>query len=266
MPLAKALYSYLDKRAWRRGTYADQVSEDLVELRERFRLGVRRTDHLLQEFRRAHDDLRAAWPLLREARLEKITSGRYRAVYVFTTQVSLPLEANGPVPEAAQPPPMGERPAPTEDEALLRDLTFRGLNKERARHLVRNHDVDRIRLQLDIHDQEIKQRSDIEKPAAWLYLRISENWEPFEGYKSPAERHRAAKQRQDQVEKERAQQRQIEAERAAWEALAPEERAAKRTERWAEFRAAIGKPLTDHERQALHEKHLTQEMEEIQKS
>lgn len=258
-PLARFLYGYLDKRAWRRAGYMERVVEPLDDLRQRFGLTVRQTKHLVLEFQRAHTDLLAGWPILREAQIEKVAPGRYQAVYVFSPQTRLQLDG-APVAE-----PAGEGREVIEDDPLVRDLTFRGINAQRARHLVRAHDPERIRLHMDIHDQEIKQRSDIAKPGAWLYLRIRENWEPFPGYRSPAERHNETKRRQDQEGRQYAVQGEIEADRAAWFALSPEERAQKRTERWAEFQAMIKKPLNDLEREALYEKHLAQERQEESK-
>jgi hypothetical protein len=258
-PLARSLYGYLDKRAWRRGGYVEKVVEPLDDLRQRFGLTVRQTKHLVLEFRRAHTDLLAAWPMLRDARIEKVAPGRYQATYAFSPQTRIQLDPSAAAPASE---PTGEGREAVADNPLVRDLTFRGVNAQRAKHLVRDQDPERIRLHLDVHDQEIKQRTDITKPGAWLYLRISENWEPFPGYKSPTERHRESKRVRDEEGKQLALQREIEADRAAWFALAPEERARKRTERWAEFQAILKKPLTDAEREALYEKHLAQELEE----
>ncbi len=251
-PLAKALYSYLDKRAWRRGSYTEQVSEDLIELRERFRLGVKKTKHLLEEFRRAHDDLRQSWPLLQEVRLEKVTPGRYRAVYVFSTQVSLSLDA---APEASSKPaadPMGES-----DPQLVEQLRQRGLNPARSADLVRAYPAERIRRQLDIHDQELKHVGvgQITNPPGRLYKRIVEDWAPFDAYKSPDVLKRVHKTRAAAAAKERAENEALEAERARFDALTPEEKANVRLARYMAFQSVMG-PVSAEQREQKYREYL----------
>lgn len=258
--LSKALYSYLDKRAWRRNGYVEQVVEDLNDLRERFRLGVRATKDLLKEFRRAHEDLRTAWPLLQDIRIEKVVPGRYRAVYVFSTQVSLPFSADAesaPGPAAA-PAPKTEAVA-GEWAGLAEELRLRGLNQARADQLARAHTAEHIRHHLDVHDQELKQAASgaITNPPGRLYKRIVENWEPFEGYRGPEERQRTHRAKAAAIAKEKAEKDALEAERTRFASLTPEDKARERLERFTLLQS-FHRPMTPEQRERKYQEFLAE--------
>lgn len=221
--------------------------EVLNELRDRFRLGVRATKHLLEEFRRAHDDLRQAWPTLRDARLEKIRPGHYRAVYVFSTQVPLPLDDQ----TTADPTPTqnggGESPNPQ----LAHELRMRGLNPARAEQLARDFSAEHIRHHVDVHDHELKHVGvqAFTNPAGRLYRRITESWDPFDGYKPPKERDRAQRTKAAGLAKQKAEAEAEAREQAEWEAKTPEEKAAERTNTGAIVQQGLtGQPPTPQQR------------------
>jgi hypothetical protein len=193
-PVAQSLYNFLDKRAYsaRLKTYEKQVEEDVFVLKERFRLGVKRTDNLLLQFRRAHDDLMKHWPVLQDARVEKVGKGRYRCVYTFDVQMDIPF-----IPPAA--PRQPEKHAEIELPPLAAELEKRGITPSVALQLVREYPEDEIRLQVDIHDYELKyQRSGMKNPAGRLRKRIQEGWKAPEGYQTPQKRQKRA---QDEVKK-----------------------------------------------------------------
>jgi hypothetical protein len=255
-PLGKALYSYLDKRAFRRGGYVKQVDEDLFVLRDHFRLGVRRTDHLLEEFRRAHDDLRAQWSLLRDARLDKVRPGHYRAVYVFSMQLELlageSQETKTSRSDGGEPQQPG-RGEPLSE--LEHELTSRGVAAGVARRLVRNHPEERIRRQLDVHDQEAA-ATKLENPGGRLRLRIEDDWSPFEGYKSPEHRARQDAARRQEAQRRRREDEAQERERARRDALTPEQKAEERLQRWLLVQRATGRPPSSDQIAAKHAEYL----------
>lgn len=257
--LSKALYSYLDKRAWRRNGYVDQVAEDLNDLRDRFRLGVRATKDLLKEFRHAHEDLRAAWPLLQEVRLEKILPGRYRAVYVFSTQVSLPF-AGEPTAAPERPLPMAEpEPLAGEGAGLAEELRRRGMNQARADQLARSHSAEHILHHLDVHDQELKHVTSgtITNPPGRLYKRIVENWEPFEGYRAPEDRQRTQRAKAEAIAKQKAAREAEKAEMARLASLTPEEKARERLERYVLLQS-FQRPVTPEQRERKYQEFLAE--------
>lgn len=246
-PIAKALYPYLDKRAWRQGSYVSQVEEDVETLRNNIRLGVRRTDHLLEELRRAHADLLAGWPLLRDVRFEKIRPGRYKAIYVFSTQLEL-ITAPRPAKREAGAP---RDPAPLEVE-----LTSRGVSAAVARRLVRDHEEDVIRRQLDVHDQELVAGEKIQNPGGRLHRRIVEDWTPFDGYRTPEQRQRSDEARRRQADKERRDREERDQERARWEAMTPEERVEERLQRWVAMETAFKRAPSEAEVAARRSQYL----------
>jgi len=235
-PIAKALYPYLDKRAYRQGSIVAQVEEDVETLRNNIRLGVRRMDHLLEELRRAHADLLAAWPLLRDVRFEKIRPGRYNAVYVFSTQLEL---------LTAPRPPKREQTKEREPADLELDLTARGVTAAVARRLVRDHDETLIRRQIDIHDQEMTAGQKIENPGGRLHRRIVDDWTPFDGYRTPDDRMRVENAKRAEAQKRRAEQEHEERERARWNALTPEQKADERVQRWVMVQTSFKKPPSE---------------------
>jgi len=250
MPLAKALYSYLDKRAWdRRGEqYRPEVNEKLEDLRERFRLGVRLTKNLLQEFRRSHDDLTANWPALQSARIEKISRGRYRAVYVFSNQLPLGLD------ESARPEERAEQGrVAIIDPPVVQDLRLRGISITQARKLAQEHAEEDIRHHMDIHDRELKTRTDIQNPPGRLYSRITEGWAAPEGYVPPAERKARQARRRAVETKLRDEVEAAERDQQEFDALPPEERARRRADTW--FLVFPGK-RTDEAWQAKYDEYL----------
>lgn len=241
-PLAKALYSYLDKRAYdsRSRRHRPEVVENLLDLRERFRLGVRAVKHLLLEFRRAHEDLLGNWPALREARIEKISPGRYRVVYVFSNQLELLDVGKEEIKKASQAGP-GETVSGRGEASvseLERELTSRGVTAGVARRLVRKHPEERIRRQLDVHDQEAA-GTKLENPGGRLRLRIEEDWSAFEGYKSPEDRARQEAARQREAGKQRREEAERQQEQARWDALTPEQKAEERLARWLAMQEAF---------------------------
>ena len=213
-PVAQSLYTYLDKRAysWRRKGYEREVVEDIFELRERFRLGVQKTKHLLERFRKAHADLMPHWPILHEARIEKLGPGRYQCVYVFDVQFELPLreqQSKRRKKNADLPP-------------LAVEMVERGMTPDIARRLAGKYPEDQIRRQLDIHDQEQKQGTKHTNPGGRLRKRIEEDWASFKGYRSPEDREKAS----EKVRAARQQQEEEEDRRVNWwKYQTPEQRA-----------------------------------------
>jgi hypothetical protein len=198
MPIAQALYNYLDKRAYsaRKKAYHKQIEEDIFELKERFRLGARKTKHLLEEFRRAHNDLMKQWPVLQDARIEKVSTGRYRCVYTFDVQIDLPFD-RVQTSESAQK--QGPEPKLALSE-LAQELVARGVTAEVAAKLVDTHPEALIRRQLEVHDQELKQGSAaITNPGGRLRKRIEEDWAAPKGYQNPDERLKAQQQTADKA-------------------------------------------------------------------
>jgi hypothetical protein len=194
-PLAQSLYTYLDKRAYsaRRKTYEKRIEQDIFELRERFRLGVRQTKNLLLEFRRAHEQLMKSWPELRDARIEKITKGRYRCVYEFDVQIDLPF-----VPEQTPQKPKKEAEK-SKLNPLANELVNRGLSPKTAVKLVARHQDDLVRRQLDIHDYELQQGVAMTSPAGRLRKRIEEDWAAPKSYQTPKERQKATQVASEQA-------------------------------------------------------------------
>ena len=251
--IAKALYGFLDKRAYnaRLKQYRPEVRIPLTELRERFRLSVKRMKDLLREFRHAHDELAQTWPALKSARIEKLGPGRYEAVYEFSNQTELVLE---------EPPAVGERApaAPIEPheppDPLAGALTRRGISARAARKLVQEHDAAYIRQHLDVHDQELATGAKLDNPAGKLRVRIEDNLPPFEGYAPPDQRAAEEERRrayQERREQERAEQEALRAQRAA---MTPEQRADEDLDLWLHRRLLMGgEPPTAEERQAHYE-------------
>jgi len=249
-PLAKALYSYLDKRAYdtRSRRHRPEVVEQLLDLRERFRLGVRVVRDLLKEFRHAHDDLVQHWPALREARIEKLSPGRYRVVYVFSNQLEL---LAGDVQETkisrtqTTRSHVGDRGVGAASE-LERELTSRGVTAGVARKLVRKHSGEQIHRHLDVHDQEAA-GTKLENPGGRLRLRIEEDWTPFEGYRSPEDRARQDAARRREAGERQREEEARERERARWTALTPEQKAEERLTRWLTVQTATGRTPSEAE-------------------
>lgn len=108
---------------------------------------------------------------------------------------------------------------------LAVELERRGVAPDVAARLVRDYDEQRIRRQLDMHDHELRQRSDIANPGGRLAARIRDDWPAVAGYQTPDDRAAAAA-RQKAADEQRAAEREAE-QRAArwWEYETPEEHA-----------------------------------------
>jgi hypothetical protein len=256
---AKALYGFLDKRGYsvRARQYRAEVRMDLLDLRERFRLAARDTKELLREFRNAHAELVAVWPVLREATIEKLAPGRYECIYRFTNQTEMPLPENS---EGETPVPLH---APTDPlEALTEALVSRGVTRGVAKRLVRDHAPEAITGHLDVHDQEIATGVRMENPGGRLHRRIADGWEPFAAYRPPAEREALAHRRTEYRGRREREETERKAEEQRFAALTPEAKATEKLEEWVGRRDLMaqmaGQPAaTEEEQRAEYERLLS---------
>lgn len=142
-----------------------------------------------------------------------------------------------PVRLESAPVEQGSGEAP--QNSLGEELTARGVTAGVAERLIRDFPEERIRRHLDIHDQELAAGVKQENPGGRLHRRITEDWTPFEGYKTPEQRQAADEERRRFEDRERAEvdrratdEERLRQERAEWAAKPLEERARLRAERW----------------------------------
>jgi len=218
-PIAQSLYNYLDKRAYsaRKKSYEKQVDADIFTLKDRFRLGVRETKHLLAQFRRAHKALMDQWPILQDARIEKISKGRYRCVYTFDVQMDLPFTPGTKAPKKPK------KPAQTPLSELVKELSERGITESVARRLEGDYTAEEIHLQIDVHDAELKQQgTNITNPAGRLRKRIQERWAAPDWYETPEKRQQRSEKAAQQAREEAEDRDRID---NWWKYETPEEKA-----------------------------------------
>ncbi len=241
-PLAKALYSYLDKRAWesRRKRYRPEVRENIKDLKERFRLGVRADHHLNEEFRRAHKDLLEKWPALQGADVHRVRRGHYELVYSFGLQTSPETRAN-----STETPKLVPQNGAT---ALVTELTRRGVIASVAAHLADRFPDSRIKRHIDVHDQEARLTL-LQNPGGRLRQRIEEDWQPFEGYIPPEER----KIRKDRLaideHDRRLEHEKDERRRTEFDALPLEQKVEKHLDRWRSMGSAYKNHISQEQEQ-----------------
>jgi hypothetical protein len=128
-----------------------------------------------------------------------------------------------------------------EQVSLAKDLVRRGVTAGVARELVEKYREERIRRQIDIHDQEVERGTELKNPGGRLRQRIDEDWTPFDGYSPPDERKRRLEYQESQEAERRAQRESEARQRADWEALSPEEKAQRSTDRWIGVMRALKK-------------------------
>lgn len=241
-PLAKALYSYLDKRAWdsRRNRYRPEVRENIKDLKERFRLGVRADHHLNEEFRRAHKDLLKEWPVLQDAEVQRIRRGRYDLVYSFISKT--PSESTTTLAETTTP----ERDENT--TALIADLTKRGVIESVAARLADRFSASRINRHIDIQDHEARQ-TQLQNSGGRLRQRIEEDWKPFAGYISPEENKNRRDRLSIEKHKRRLEHQEHERRQRDFDALPVDQKVETRLDRWRSIQLAYKKYVPPEEEQ-----------------
>jgi hypothetical protein len=191
------------------------------------------------------------------AEIRKGLDGRFKAVYVFNEQLALAL-----------PEEQAQREKPKElvqISVLTSELTARGVALGVAKKLVNTHAEEKIRLHLDIYDQD-PALGEVKNKGGYLRQRIEQDWPAFEGYLTPEARkaveetHRVAQQKKiAQRAKEDAERAARKREQARFDALPPEEKANEALERWLLVQRGFYKvEPSESERQAQYEELLTE--------
>lgn len=163
-------------------------------------------------------------PLSREKRYEKVGHGEWKIILI-----------QGKDGKTLESPTASEKPEPS---PLVAALIQRGVTAAVAKELVRDHDEEAVRSQMDYLDWLIANRPKrkIGDPAAYLVSAIRTGNAPPAGYESPAarkareesqqaEKRRAAEERRRQRDEEDRERKMRQAADAYIQRLTPAERA-----------------------------------------
>jgi hypothetical protein len=251
--VAKRLYRFLGKRFYVQRDWTFDLNEIAFD-----RIGLSRSyadaGKIKEKLQPAIDELESIGflrPLTRDDRYNRIDRGQWT---IRLTRQSAALVA---LRQPAKPEPKAE-PAPP---PLVLELIKRGVSDKIAADLVRAHDAETIRQQIEILDWRLsgKKADKIADPAAWLVSAINHPHAAPKGFVSAAERQRQqeAKQAKERAEAEerRRQQQQAARERAEDEAIAAY-RKALTSEALARLEADAIAQASEETRQALDATHM----------
>jgi hypothetical protein len=216
-PLARKLFRFLDKKLYRSETY----EIELMRLASRLALTDKAypSDVKKQLDRSAHAELQSIGFLesVRYVKRGHSTSIRY--------EIAPATKWSFPIAEAKETP---------QDDPLVLELVARGVTRDVARALLKDHGDKRVADKLEVFDHLRSENSTLiaKNPAGFLRQSIERDFAPPTGYITRAERQRLKKEeleaKQRQAAREKAEQQAEEAREAAfqklWNSLSDEEK------------------------------------------